>query len=124
MENATLRDQLKLPLKTPNNSSTPPSQGHKASGSAKAKPKGKPNLKPRRQYGALPYRAGEHLEILLITTRETRRWMIPKGWPMIGKSPRAAAAREALGPSVLRRRFGWRVSARRSIAADLPRFRH
>ena len=40
VENATLRDKLKLPLKTPNNSSTPPSQGHKASGSAKAKPKG------------------------------------------------------------------------------------
>ncbi len=36
VENATLRDQLKLPLKTPNNSSTPPSHGHKASGSAKA----------------------------------------------------------------------------------------
>ena len=39
-ENTTLRDKLKLPLKTPNNSSTPPSQGHKASGSAKARPKG------------------------------------------------------------------------------------
>jgi len=39
VENATLRDKLKLPLKTPNNSSTPPSQGHKASGSAKTKPK-------------------------------------------------------------------------------------
>ena len=39
-EIATLRDQLKLPLKTPNNSSTPSSQGHKASGSAKPKPKG------------------------------------------------------------------------------------
>jgi len=41
VENATLRDRLKLPLKTPNNSSTPPSQGHKASSSAKAKPKGR-----------------------------------------------------------------------------------
>ncbi len=37
VENATLRDKLKLPSKTPDNSSVPPSQGHKASGSAKAK---------------------------------------------------------------------------------------
>ena len=36
------------------------------------------------------------LEVLLVTTRETGRWVIPKGWPMIGKTPRAAAAREAL----------------------------
>ena len=62
----------------------------------KSKRKPKPKLKPRRQYGALPYRAGEHLEILLITTRETGRWVIPKGWPMIGRSPRGSAAREAL----------------------------
>ena len=62
----------------------------------KSKSKRKPKLKPRRQYGALPYRAGEHLEILLITTRETGRWVIPKGWPMIGRSPRGSAAREAL----------------------------
>ncbi len=41
VENATLRDKLKLPSKTPDNSSMPPSQGHKASGSAKAKPKGR-----------------------------------------------------------------------------------
>jgi len=41
VENATLRDKLKLPPKTPDNSSVPPSQGHKASGSAKAKPKGR-----------------------------------------------------------------------------------
>jgi len=52
--------------------------------------------KPRRQFGALPYRADGDLEVLLVTTRETGRWVIPKGWPMIGKTPRAAAAREAL----------------------------
>ena len=34
--------------------------------------------------------------MLLVTTRESGRWVIPKGWPMIGKTPRAAAAREAL----------------------------
>jgi transposase len=40
-ENAALRATLKRPPKTPSNSSTPPSLGHKASGDGKAKPKGR-----------------------------------------------------------------------------------
>jgi len=52
--------------------------------------------KPRPQYGALPYRTGDGVEILLITSRETGRWVIPKGWPMKGRSASATAAREAL----------------------------
>ena len=49
------------------------------------------------QYGALPYRvqADAVLEVLLITSRETRRWIIPKGWPIKGLRPGEAAAREA-----------------------------
>lgn len=48
------------------------------------------------QYAALPYRETENgLEFLLITTRRTRRWIVPKGWPMDGRAPHAAAAREA-----------------------------
>lgn len=48
------------------------------------------------QYAALPYRieAGQ-VRILLITSRETRRWVIPKGWPMNGLKPQDAAAVEA-----------------------------
>src|SRR5512139_2563190 len=42
-ENAALQEKLKEPPKTPNNSSTPPSQGWKANGEGKAKPKGKPH---------------------------------------------------------------------------------
>jgi transposase len=42
-ENAALREKLNLPPKTPDNSSTPPSQGHKASGDGASKPKGKPH---------------------------------------------------------------------------------
>nr|WP_262928074.1 NUDIX hydrolase [Rhizobium cauense] len=34
-------------------------------------------------------------EVLMITTRETRRWMIPKGWPINGLTPREVAEREA-----------------------------
>jgi 8-oxo-dGTP pyrophosphatase MutT (NUDIX family) len=48
------------------------------------------------QYAALPWRDQDGLEVLLVTSRETRRWVIPKGWPMKNKKPHAAAAREAL----------------------------
>lgn len=48
------------------------------------------------QVAALPWRRAETgVEILLITSRETRRWVIPKGWPMTGKSDDQAAAQEA-----------------------------
>lgn len=49
------------------------------------------------QIAALVYRwnAGNELEILLVTSRETRRWILPKGWPMTGKTGAATAAREA-----------------------------
>ena len=40
-ENAALRERLNLPPKTPGNSSTPPSQGHKANGEDKTKAKAK-----------------------------------------------------------------------------------
>src|SRR5918999_874372 len=40
-ENAALREQLQLPPKTPDNSSTPPAQGHKRNGAAKHRRKGK-----------------------------------------------------------------------------------
>ena len=49
------------------------------------------------QYAALPYRQGaDQFEILLVTSLGTKRWIIPKGWPMKGHAPHEAAAREAL----------------------------
>ena len=51
----------------------------------------------RLQYGALPWRRTEAgLEIMLVSSRDTRRWIVPKGWPMAGRSGAAAAAIEAL----------------------------
>jgi len=35
------------------------------------------------------------LEILLVTSRTRRRWIIPKGWPIKGLRPDESAAREA-----------------------------
>ena len=51
----------------------------------------------RVQYGVLPYRFSQDaaLEILLVTTRGTRRWIVPKGWPIKGLRPAKSAAREA-----------------------------
>jgi 8-oxo-dGTP pyrophosphatase MutT (NUDIX family) len=51
----------------------------------------------RVQYGALPYRLNDHArpEVLLVTSRETGRWIIPKGWPHKGKTPQRSAVREA-----------------------------
>jgi 8-oxo-dGTP pyrophosphatase MutT (NUDIX family) len=51
----------------------------------------------RVQLAALPFKieSGD-LQVLLVTSRETRRWIIPKGWPIRGLQPRDVAAREAL----------------------------
>lgn len=50
----------------------------------------------RTQFGALPYRVvNGKVQILLITSRETGRWIIPRGWPEPGLSATASAAREA-----------------------------
>jgi 8-oxo-dGTP pyrophosphatase MutT (NUDIX family) len=53
---------------------------------------------PRVQYAALPFRRGADTgtEVMLVTSRRTRRWIIPKGWPMERGAPHVAAAREAL----------------------------
>lgn len=34
-------------------------------------------------------------QVLLVTSRDTGRWVIPKGWPMAGRSLCGAAAQEA-----------------------------
>jgi 8-oxo-dGTP pyrophosphatase MutT (NUDIX family) len=48
------------------------------------------------QVGALPIRFVDGKpEVLLVTSRESKRWVIPKGWPMKGKKNWAAAAQEA-----------------------------
>lgn len=49
------------------------------------------------QVAAIPFRlngSGE-LEVMLVTSRGTRRFIVPKGWPMKGKSARQAALVEA-----------------------------
>ncbi|MER9655446.1 NUDIX hydrolase [Mesorhizobium sp. M0152] len=50
-----------------------------------------------RQVAAIPFRLDTHgdIEVMLVTSRTTRRFIVPKGWPMKGKSGRKAATIEA-----------------------------
>ena len=42
-------------------------------------------IEKARQFAALPWRdAGHGIEVLLISSRGTGRWVIPKGWPIKG----------------------------------------
>ena len=75
----------------------------------KKRSKAKPPV--RVQYGALPYRLDEDasVEVLLVTSRETKRWVIPKGWPIKGLKPSKAAAREAYEEAGVRGRIAGRA---------------
>ena len=50
------------------------------------------------QIAALPLRRDRRgrLRVLMVTSRDTGRWIVPKGWPMDGKEPWRAAEIEAL----------------------------
>lgn len=50
-----------------------------------------------RQVAALPYRAGAlgGIQVLLVTSRDTGRWVLPKGNIDVGEDERSAALREA-----------------------------
>jgi 8-oxo-dGTP pyrophosphatase MutT (NUDIX family) len=50
----------------------------------------------RTQFGALCYRVRQDkVQVLLITSRGTGRWIVPKGWPIDGSTPSEAALQEA-----------------------------
>lgn len=54
------------------------------------------NLPLKVQVAALPWRRTDgRIEILLITSRATGRWVLPKGWPEKNETYWEAAAREA-----------------------------
>lgn len=50
-----------------------------------------------RQVAAIPFRQGADggIDVMLVTSRQTQRFIVPKGWPMPGKSGRKAATIEA-----------------------------
>lgn len=50
----------------------------------------------RTQHGAICWRLHRGaVQILLVSSRDTGRWIIPKGWPIQGLTPHETALREA-----------------------------
>lgn len=50
----------------------------------------------RTQFAALCFRiVKDKPQILLVTSRGSKRWILPKGWPMTGATPAEAAETEA-----------------------------
>lgn len=70
----------------------------------------RPFFEEGEQCAALPFRMGKkgQPEIMLITSRETKRWIIPKGWPMKGKSDPEAAQQEAFEEAGIKGKIGTR----------------
>jgi 8-oxo-dGTP pyrophosphatase MutT (NUDIX family) len=60
----------------------------------------------KRQYACVPIRLDDAgtVEVLLITSRGTGRWVVPKGWPMVKVRHRDAAAIEAFEEAGVRGR--------------------
>lgn len=60
----------------------------------------------RTQFAVLPYRIKKKggVEVMLMSSLDSGRWIIPKGWPMDGMRPSEAAAREAWEEAGLRGR--------------------
>src|SRR5262245_60989354 len=77
---------------------------------------------PHRQYAALPYRrAGKSaIEVMLITSRQTGRWVIPKGWLVEGLTERESAADEAREEGGLIGRVGERPIGHYRYKKRLP----
>jgi 8-oxo-dGTP pyrophosphatase MutT (NUDIX family) len=50
------------------------------------------------QFAALPYSISQRgaVHVMLLTSRDTGRWVIPKGWPMVEHKPHKVAATEAM----------------------------
>ncbi len=60
-----------------------------------------------RQVAAVPIRRGTdgRVEVLVVSTRGSGRWTVPKGWPMRGRSDADAAAQEAYEEAGVRGRI-------------------
>lgn len=104
-ENEALRTALLRP-------SANAGEGAKRAGKSAAP--GKRRMRVPVQYGALPYQVtkGGSLELLLVATKQSERWALPKGRRIKGKKPAKCAAREAFEEAGIRG-----VVAKKSIGA-------
>ncbi len=64
--------------------------------------------RPCVQLAALPWRVREDvgLELLLVTSRTNKRWLLPKGWPIRDKSDLQSALQEAWEEAGIRGKAG------------------
>lgn len=61
----------------------------------------------RIQFAALPYRqTHDGVELLLVTSRQSGRWLIPKGWPLKNGDPISTVIAEAWEEAGLRGEVG------------------
>lgn len=80
---------------------------------------------PRYQVAAMCYRAeGGAFRVLLLTSRKTKRYVLPKGWPKMGLDAIETAREEAWEEGGVRleeqgRRIG-RYSYRKRMRGDVP----
>jgi 8-oxo-dGTP pyrophosphatase MutT (NUDIX family) len=76
----------------------------------------------QQQYAALPWRRGADaaIEVMLLTSRDTGRWVIPKGWPVRGLSPAQSAAHEAREEGGLVGRVGDQAIGRYHYNKGMP----
>ncbi|MBX9778052.1 MAG: NUDIX hydrolase [Xanthobacteraceae bacterium] len=77
---------------------------------------------PQVQCAALPYRrlANAAIEVMLITSRDTGRWVIPKGWQDENLGPQDSAEREAREEGGLVGRIGARPIGHYRYRKRLP----
>lgn len=58
------------------------------------------------QYGVLPYiQSGNKVKLVLITSRKSKKWIVPKGNRVLNKSKHATALQEAFEEAGLRGRL-------------------
>ena len=75
----------------------------------------------RLQVAALPWRkTGKGVEVLLITSRDSGRWVLPKGWPEGKEDLCDAAMREAVEEAGLAGAISRREAGRYFYAKGLP----
>ena len=75
-----------------------------------------------RQYGVIPVRVADRnrIEVMLMTSRGSGRWVIPKGWPIPKRTPAGTARREAYEEAGIKGRLLSRkpIGSYRYIKAD------
>ncbi len=84
------------------------------------------------QYGVIAVRrtADGAVEVLLITSRDTGRWVVPRGNPIAGKSPGESAAQEAyeeagiIGPVGTEAIGSYTYEKRRRLRSAVPAVVH